>query len=150
MRNYLYNLYVTISGMIVWYVAILLVLVVAYPLTLCAQEVGDVPPMPDPSSFLEALSNQHWPLAVAFGVTILVWFVRYVAKGKISVKAVPYVTLACVVLSGGAARIIQAVNDNHTWWIAMIQGIFEGTTVGLGSMGIWSTAGKNLLPTIRK
>ncbi len=148
MKEFLRNIYIAVTGVFIWYAVILIMLAVMYPLALCAQEAGSMPPpMPDPGSFLEALSSQHWPLAVALGVTILVWFVRYVAKDKIPPKAIPYVMLACAVLSGGAARIIQAVSDNHTWWTAMIQGILEGATVGLGSMGMWSAGAKKVLPT---
>lgn len=150
MKNLLHNIYVSVVGTTMYLMILVFVFTIFYPLSLCAQEVAAPPPMPSTEPFFEAITNQHWPLAVALGVTILVWFVRYVIKDKIPIKIIPYVMVACTVLSAAAARIIQAVSDNQTWWTAMIQGILEGLTVGLGSMGMWSAGMKNALPTPKR
>jgi hypothetical protein len=116
-----------------------------------AEDAAEViPPSPDFSAFATALSDRHWPLVVALGVTIIVWFVRYVVKDKLPAKSIPYILLICTVLSAASARIIQAISDNHTWWIAMIQGLLEGATIGVGSMGMWSAGAKNVLPTPKR
>lgn len=147
MRNFFKDCYTAIVGVSLWYVLMLFTFILFIPISVFAQEVAATPPMPSPDSFFEALSNRHWPLAVAFAVTILVWIVRYVVKDRIPTKVIPYVMLACTVLSTTAARMIQFVGESRPWWQGMIQGVLEGGTIGLGSMGMWSAGAKKALPT---
>lgn len=146
MKNFVSRIYDDMHAILA-FAMFVMVCILLFPLTLLAEESTEIPPMPSTESFMEALGERHWPLAVALGVTILVWVIRYVIKDKIPVSIIPYVMLACTVLSTGAARIIQAVSENHTWWMAMIQGLLEGATVGLGSMGMWSAGMKKALPS---
>lgn len=141
------DIYHATVGIVVWYATLIFVSVLFYPVALFAQVI---PPVPSAELFIEALNNRHWPLAVALGVTIVVWFIRYVISDKIPSHIIPYVMLACTVLSSVSCRIIQAVSDNHTWWTAAIQGLLEGATIGFGSMGIWSAGGKAILPNVPK
>jgi hypothetical protein len=149
-RNFTKDVFASVTGVVLWFTATIVAMVFTYPLVVLAENADVIPSMPDTSQFFEALWARHWPLAVALGVTWLVWLVRYVIKDRFPPKTIPYIMLACAVLSGGAGRIIQAVSENHTWWMAMIQGLIEGATVGLGSMGAWSAGGKKVLPAPKR
>lgn len=118
-------------------------IVLFFPLLLFAQDV--TPTMPDTSSFFDAIGDKHWPLAAALGLTILVWFVRYVLKDKFPAKYVPYVTVVCTVIGAIAAGIIQAIDANSAWWHGLLNGLFSGLTIALPSLGIWSAGAKNVL-----
>jgi len=132
---------------LLWTLAIVTLMIIIYPMFAFAQEI--VPEaMPSPDKFFEALQNKHWPLAIALGVTIIVWFVRYIFKDKLPKHVIPYAMLACIVLSAVSTRIIQFAGESKPWWQGLVQGLLEGVTVGFSSMGLWSAGGKAILPTV--
>lgn len=107
--------------------------------------------MPEFAEFFSALSSRNWPLVVAFGLTFVVYVIRSVTKDKaVPVKYVPYLTLGLAVFGAVAARIIEFVSSNHTWWHGLIQGVVEGAIVGLSAMGWWSVGVKKVLPESSK
>lgn len=135
-------------ALFVWALAAAALLITMYPMFAFGQE-ATTEAMPSPDKFFEALENKHWPLVVAIGVTIVVWFIRYIFKEKLPKKYLPYIMMGCIVLSGAATRIIQFADESKPWWQGMIQGLLEGITVGSASMGLWSAGGKALLPNIK-
>lgn len=136
-------------GFAVWLAVMVFTFVLVMPFVVMAEE-GVVAQPPDVSSFIQAIGAKNWPLAAAFGVTLLVWGVRFYTKDRVPIRYMRYILLACTILSAGAGRVIQAVQMNHTWWIAAIQGIPEGATTGLVAMGLWSSGGRDVLPSPKR
>ena len=143
--RFLHNCYLTVVRLLIYISVLLFSMIMLYPLSVCAEEAL---PFPDPNSLIDAINQRHWPLVVAITVTFGVWFLRFVIKEKLPSKYVPIVTLISTVLLGSATGIIQAAQMNHTWWIGLIHGFLEGMSVGLSAMGVWSVAGKSILPNV--
>lgn len=128
-------------------VSMFLSIIFVSPSITFAQDVDTtITEIPNIPSFLEAVSNKHWPLVVAFGVTFVVYFVRVFIKDRLDSKSVPWVILGCTIMSTASARIIQSISQDGMWWHGLIQGILEGATIGLSAMGFWSAGVKNVMP----
>jgi hypothetical protein len=140
--NFLKPIYNAVVGSALYLMTALFVFLLMSPVY--AQEAI---PEPNVDGLMSAINQRHWPLVVAFAVTIVVWIVRYVIKDRIPTKYWPYIVAGTSILFAGATGIIQAVEVNHTWWIGMIRGLLEGATIGLTSLGLWSAGGKKILPT---
>jgi len=117
--------------------------VMFFPVLVFAQEAA--PAMPDTGAFFEAIGDKHWPLAVALGLTIVVWFVRYVLKEKFPGYLVPYVTVGCTVVGAVATGMIQSINADSAWWQGAVNGLLSGLSIALPSLGIWSAGAKKVL-----
>src|SRR4030042_6311273 len=100
-------------------------------------ESSSVPAIPDLTGFWEAIGAQHWPLAVGIGLTVVVWVCRSLVIKKISKRALPWVSVSVAVVGMVSTRMIQAIGNNVPWWHGMVEGILEGVTVGLTSLGYW-------------
>jgi hypothetical protein len=123
----------------------LVALVISFPVVVYAETGGaPVDPVPDLGGFWTAMGDQHWPLAVGIGLTLLVWLVRTFVKHKLPPKVIPYVTLGLAVIGTAGSRMVQAINTGVPWWQGLVQGVLEGATVGFSAMGWWSTGMKKL------
>ena len=90
-----------------------------------------------------AITAKNYPLAIAFGFSIIVFIVRKLSPDKLfPPNIVPYVVLIIAIISGVATGIIMS---DDIWYHGMIKGLLEGLTAGLMSMGIWSGGLKSIL-----
>ena len=100
---------------------------------------------PDITAFVEALSGQHWPLAIAFGLTIMVWILRNFVKDRVPTKIIPFIVLGIAVVSAVGAKMIEVITTGSgPWWQGLIVGLIDGFSVGLPAMGYWSVGLKKL------
>lgn len=99
---------------------------------------------PDFGMFLNAVGNQHWPLAVAAGLMLVVWVLRTFVKDKVPSKYIPWVTLTVAILSETGLRMTQFIEAGQPWWQGLVQGLLEGASIGFMAMGWWSSGGKKL------
>lgn len=110
----------------------------ALPLVVFAEEAA--PTTPDMTDFMTALAANNWPLAVGLGLTIVVWIVRgFKLLERVPKNALPWVSLIVAVAGTAGTRIVQFCSESRPWWQGMIQGIFEGLSMGFISMGMWDT-----------
>lgn len=117
---------------------ILLVVMIIFP-TVVFAEVAGPDPLPDLGGFWAAIGAKHWPLAVGLGLTVVVWIVRSFVTHKIPKKVLPWVTLGIAVVGTAGTRMAQAIGNELPWWQGMVQGIFEGMTMGFMAIGWWDT-----------
>lgn len=93
-----------------------------------------------------ALSNGHWILAIALIITVIVGVLRkYISYVRNNKKYLPYVILVTSILASTSTRVIQGIELGKGDIIPfLVQGLLEGTLVGLTSMGWWSVGVKKL------
>jgi hypothetical protein len=97
------------------------------------------------TSMLDAITNQHWPLAIALCITIVVAILRrFVAVVKDKRKYIPYIILITTILSSVSARMMQGIELDKNVLPFVINGLLEGLMVGLASMGWWSAGVKKV------
>ena len=99
---------------------------------------------PETIQLIDAIINKQWPLAVALGLTFLVWILRNFTFDSIPKKWLPYLTISISVITTISCRVGQYVDANHTWWKGAIYGLIEGIFIGLSACGAWSAGMKKL------
>ena len=113
----------------------------SFVFALVAPSIAFAEEMPNIEGLLEAISSKNIPLAVAFGLSIIVFFVRKFTN-LFPKKYVPYIVVAIGTVSGASTGIIMA---DGLWWHGLIKGLLEGLSAALLSMGMWSSGLKNIL-----
>jgi hypothetical protein len=128
-----------------FYICLLLIIVlVSFPILSLSEELPFTEPLPEFDQFFQAITDNHWPLAVALGLTFLIWFLRFFVKDRVPNKYLPYVVLGIGVLGAVSSRMVQFINNDRPWWQGLIQGFAEGLAVSLPSMGWWSVGLRKL------
>ena len=142
---YTSKLYVGILiGAAIMSLTMLAALVISFPSVVYAETGAGPEAVPDLGGFWTAMGEQHWPLAVGIGLTLIVWLVRTFVKHKLPPKVIPYVTLGLAIIGTAGSRMVQASNTGVQWWQGAVQGVLEGATVGFSAMGWWSAGMKRL------
>jgi len=86
-----------------------------------------------------ALANRDWALAIALGLTLLVFILRKVkVLSKVPAKAVPWVT-AVLAMAGYVAAALM------TPGVAIGPALMEGAAAGAAAVGLWEMLFKHFL-----
>lgn len=97
------------------------------------------------TALLNAISDQHWPLVIALGITVVVAIMRrFVSVIKEKRKYIPYVILIITILSSVSTRMMQGIDLGKNVLPFVINGLLEGLVIGLTSMGWWSVGVKKV------
>jgi hypothetical protein len=93
------------------------------------------------SGLYTALANRDWALAIALGLTLLVFILRKVkVLAKVPSKAVPWVT-AVLAMGGYVAAALM------TPGVAIGPALMEGAAAGAAAVGLWEMLLKHFLGT---
>lgn len=86
-----------------------------------------------------AIANRNWALAVALGLTLLVFGLRKLkVLAKVPAKAVPWVTAAMAMVGYVAAALM-------TPGVAIGGAVMEGLAAGASAVGLWEMLLKHFL-----
>ena len=87
-----------------------------------------------------AIADRNWALAVAFGLTLLVFGLRKLkVLAKVPAKAVPWVT-AALAIAGYVAAALMAPGA------ALGEAALTGLAAGASAVGLWEMVLKHLFP----
>jgi len=93
------------------------------------------------SGLYTALANRDWALAIAFGLTLLVFILRKVkVLSKVPSKAVPWVTAVLAMVGYVAAALM-------TPGVVIGSALMEGAAAGAAAVGLWEMLFKHFLGT---
>ena len=104
---------------------------------------------PDTLTLLQSIQDRNWPVVISAGFTLIVWIFRNLIRDRMPTQHLPYITLSIAVFTAIAMRTSQQAESGNIWWHGTVQGLVEGITVGLCSMGVWSVGAKRVLPIIK-
>jgi len=87
----------------------------------------------------DAVSNRDWALAIALGLTLVVFILRKVnILSKVPTKAVPWVT-AIIGMVGYVSAALM------TPGVSIPMALMEGLAAGASAVGLWEMAGRHFL-----